>query len=351
MHLFWYLTASASLSPPLFSEPDPAMSACVAAVSGAKNFHWIGGETVLLCKCWGQVSENETGPGISQAFETLWNKITEMYLASNPPPPQDKSGRVTEEPRDKSSLYNKWNRMQPKIGCFIKCVTFAEANHASGESAEDDMKRAIDHYNGQNKKNWSMMDEYDALKTLPRWLIDRIGAKKQKDRLAGLDLNRPVQETMKRAAEESPTVANTGKPVGIKKARRNVYQDKLLLEEKEEEEAKLETFLESITMNANLNSRALDLEEEKNAELAATTDALLLFAEEIGLSQESKDILRSSKRVAKERMKDRVLLHDRRVAYAAALAAEADRLADEDARRHASEEEAIETQNGSGSLA
>ena len=284
--------------------------ACVAAVQASRNFHWISTERVLVCQCWANVSTQLTGPGISQSSENLWNKITDLYQTSNPPAVQDASGQVTGEARQKSSLYNLFKRIGPLISCYISCLGFAEANQRSGESTTMTQKRAVDAYNEQHKKNWHLQEEYEVLKDLPRWLLDRLDHKKQADRTDGTDLNRPVQEALKRMTAATPTCANTAKPVGIKKARRNVAEGKIIDAEKVDEEVKLAAFMETFTKRAQQTDRAHQLELQKNEELAATTDALILFADVEGLSQETRDIIMLSKKHAKKRVIERCRIAD-----------------------------------------
>ena len=298
--------------------------ACVEAVRGTKNSHWISKESVLLCVCWGNVSGELTGPGISQNMTHLWNKITDLYQTSNPPPLQDKAGNLTGEIRQKSALYNKWGRMGPFISEYMSCLSIAEANVRSGESTAQTQKRAVDQYNIGKKKPWSLQKEYEALEHLPKWLLDRVGHKNQAERTDGTTLAAPVQEALTRMRAEAPTVANTGKPVGIKKARRNVREMKVVEEERVDEAKKLKEFMETFIKSAAQTDRALQLEMQKNEELAATTDALILFAEVENLSQESAAIIQASKIVAKQRMVERC-----RVAGVVAAVLEAEREAEE----------------------
>ena len=106
------------------------------------SLHWVIGETTILCRCWANVSQEYGWPGTSQSSRHLWNKITERYHSLNPPIPTDKNGNPA--PRQKSALMNKWKRMGPFISSFIKNVAFALANHKSGESATDGMRRSVD---------------------------------------------------------------------------------------------------------------------------------------------------------------------------------------------------------------
>ena len=167
---------------------------------------------------------------------------------------------------------------------------------------------------------------------LPRWMLDRIGHKKQADRVDGTALNTLVQEAIKRYTSEAPIVANTGKPVSIKRARKNVKEQMVIDAEKIEEEKKLQEFKDSFIRSAAQTDRANFLEAQKNEELAATIDALILFATAEDLSHECVAILRSSKRLAKLRMVERCCVAD------AAAAVEAERM------------EEVVTQIGSGSL-
>ena len=162
------------------------------------------------------------GPGTSQTSRKLWSKITARYNSMTPPIPKDKNGNPA--PRLKSALMNKWKRMGPFISSFIKNVAFVLANHRSGESAEDDMQRAVDLYNVENKAPWSLMEEYTILEKYPKWMLDKVGATEQSDRRAGISQQTPVGDRVARLAEESPTVANTDKPQGVKKARRTLLE-------------------------------------------------------------------------------------------------------------------------------
>ena len=87
--------------------------------------------------------------------------------------------------------------------------------------------------------------------------------KKQADRTDGTDLAPLVQEAMKRQIADAPTVANSGKPVGIKKARRNIKEQKIIEIEKVDEEKKLKEFMDTFISQADQTDGAHMLEQQK----------------------------------------------------------------------------------------
>ena len=59
--------------------------------------------------------------------------------------------------------------MGPSLSSFMKCVSFAVANHHSGEFAALDMTRAIGKDDLKNPKPWDLMAEYEVKGTNGMW--------------------------------------------------------------------------------------------------------------------------------------------------------------------------------------
>lgn len=276
------------------------------------------------------MSQEYGGPGTSQSSRNLWNKITHRYHSMNPPIPNDRNGNPA--PRQKSALLNKWKRMGPFISCFIKHVAFSLANHKSGESAVDDMQRAIDLYNNENRAPWSLMDEYDILKKYPKWMLDTIGDTEQSDRRAGISQQTPLAERVARHAEESPTVANTNKPQGVKRARMTLKELKETEKEMAIEEQRLGTYIGQFSRQAEIQieshkQQSLRTEQQKNS-----TDDLILMTDTSRMSPAVLHLFNRRLGIAMDNIDARCRLHEERKAAAAATAeAEADGVANGEA--------------------
>ena len=99
--------------------------------------------------------------------------------------------------------------MSPPISTFIKCVNVALSNRHSGENSAQDLQRAVDKFVADTGGPWEYQAEYDALKHLPKWHLDKIGIQVAADLRAGAEQNTPTEERLRRRAAESPTVENT----------------------------------------------------------------------------------------------------------------------------------------------
>ena len=290
--------------------------------------------------CWGNVSQEYEGPGTSQTLPNLWNKITHRYHSMNPPIPNDRHGNPA--PRQKSALLNKWKRMGPFISCFIKHVAFALANHRSGESADDDMKKAVRMYNAENKAPWSLMDEYDILKKYPKWMLDTIGATEQSNHRAGISQQIPMADRVARLATESPTVANTNKPQGVKRARMTLKELKETEKEMAIEEQRLETYIEQFSRQAEIQIESHKQQSMRTEQHKNSTDDLILMTNTSRMSPEVLHLFNRRLGIAMDNIDARRRLHEERKAAATAAAATAAAEADEVANGEA------ESESGSG---
>ena len=99
-------------------------------------------------------------------------------------------------------------------------------------------------------KPFEFDEEYKLLKDNPKWKLENKGNNNQADVRGGRILQLPIRARLERVADEAPTSANTKKPQGVKKARKN----KKILKEldlKEKDEIRLMNVdLESITNTA-----------------------------------------------------------------------------------------------------
>lgn len=176
--------------------------------------------------------------------------------------------------------------MGPSMSCFIKCVSFALANHRSGESAEDDMRRALDRYNEENTAPFSLMEEYEVLAKYPKWMLDTIGDKEQADRRAGIAQETPVAERVRRMAQASPTVANTDKPEGVKKARRTMREIRDTEKELAVEEKRLGEYIEQFSRQAEIQIESLKEQSLLREQLERSSDNNILLTDTSGMSPE-----------------------------------------------------------------
>ena len=241
-----------------------------------------------MVTCYGAVSEEYGGPGVYQTTPQFWGKITTDYHARNPPRPQNVLGTVFGEPRTKSSITNRWNRMSPLISAFIKCMAFQQANKRSGESCKQTLERAIDAYNAEHEIRWSLHEEYEILSKHPQWLLDQIGASLAADRRAGIDVLSPLRERLDRVADTVPTVTNTARPVGVKRARKGLKELRNIEDEFAREEAQMKEYVATFQKQTEIALARIAESSAKIAEKARTNDLLEIGADDLIITTDTK---------------------------------------------------------------
>ena len=222
-----------------------------------KSLWWVNEEVDRLAIKWIAVSTEPGGVGTGQRLEGLWKKITNRFLNDLPPPltPRDKGGKEC-LPRNIASLTSKWKRTRLMLAKYMKGHMLAISNPQSGENADGVVARSLKAYKDSEGHDFAHLTTYDILKDEPKWHLDvaQLRDTLQQQTEAA---QQTVRSRLEREAEKEPTVAGTGKPEGVKKARRTTVE--LSAKEKEiaKEEQALVRYLDALTHKGKLGISVL----------------------------------------------------------------------------------------------
>ena len=223
-----------------------------AAIALKKSLWWVNEEVDRLAIKWIAVSTEPGGPGTGQRLDGLWKKITYRFLndVPLPPTPKDKRGKEC-LPRNIVSLTSKWKRTRLMVAKYMKGHMLAISNPLSGENAEGVIKRSMKAYKDDEGHDFAHLTTYDILKDEPKWHLDVAQLRDTVQQQTGA-AEQTVRQRLERETEREPTVARTGKPKGVKKARRTTAE--MSAKEKEicKEEQSLSKYLDALTQKGRL---------------------------------------------------------------------------------------------------
>ena len=311
--------------------------------AGAHYYHWRTPESVRLCQCYSNVSNEEGGPGSSQRLEFLWEKICNRYHSTNPPVVTDRNGNPG-PPRTKQQMITKWRKMSGFLSAYLKALCMARASHKSGESAQQDIERAEELYFVSKKAKFTLQLEFAVLEVNQKWMLDNAGAEEQAACRAGIAQQTPMKARLELVDDANPTCDNTAKPFGVKKARS--LKAGLAAQEAEEAalEARMKHWAEHFGQRAAIGHASNEVASERNEIFQAAQDDFMLLRDTSRMPPEVLRVFQMAQRAAMKRIVDRceriqVIAHE---AANAARAAESARVAAQaaaDLAAQASEEE------------
>ena len=222
------------------------------SVALKKSLWWVNEEVDRLAIKWIAVSTEPGGVGSGQRISGLWRKITHRFLNDLPlpPTPRDKRGKEC-LPRNIASLTSKWKRTRLMVARYMKGHMLAISHPQSGENAEGVIKRSMKAYKDDEGHDFAHLTTYNILKDEPKWHLDVAQLRDTVQQQAGA-AEQTVRQRLERETEREPTVAGTGKPEGVKKARRTTAEMSAKEKETLKEEQSLSKYLDALSQKGKL---------------------------------------------------------------------------------------------------
>ena len=319
--------------------------------------NWAIEEVDRLALCWVDVSTEKGGVGANRRNDSFWAAITEKYLNNLPPPPvpRDRKGNQC-LPRTQNGMEQKWKRTRTLIGKYMNCHMLALSIPVSGENEKMFLERVMQAYVLQDKghNRFEFLSTYDLIKENEKFRLDISSLVKGMEQQTGA-ARRCVAELLEREIGSAPTVASTGKPEGVKKARRTMAEQKEKAKEIAIEEARLEAVVEELTHRRKNQTAAVAQGIIRDRVLQNQTDAAIFAVDMTDMDAMSVEFYTLRRKAALEHAREwevekeqaRNSARDAMLAAEAALAAETDRIRTAN-REERTEEERRESEEGEG---
>ena len=322
-----------------------------------KALQWTLEEVDRLCISWCAVSTAKGGPGANQRSDGMWKLIAENYHRALPPAPVPRDSDGNEcQTRTQSAMETKWKRTRPLIAKYMKCVMLAENFPVSGENEIGFLKRVMDAYKKEEKNAvFPFVDTYNNIKDNPKFRVDVAQLVRGLEQETGAS-RRCMVELLEREKVSAPSVASTGKPEGIKKARRTTAEVAALEKEIAKEEGRLEVAIEDLTHRGKNFVTALAQSVVKSQALQSQVDVHIMSVDTTGMEPDMVEYYTLMKRAAlhharqweAERVAERNSAREGILASEAALAAEAERARRAQVEDSGEEERGEEGRRGEG---
>lgn len=160
-------------------------------------------------------------------------------------------------------METKFRRVRESMGWWMSSSITVETFPVSGEDANGKTKRKHELYRIKSKgKCFKHTDLYDEIRENPKFLIDMSSIVTALEVQTGAQRNF-IPQLLKRAAENNPTVVGTGKPEGIKKARRTLLELKEKAKWLEIESKRLHVLADELSARKVQYGEAFKLGEKK----------------------------------------------------------------------------------------
>ena len=126
------------------------------------------------------------------------------------------------------------------------------------------------------------LSTYELIKSEPKWRLDtRQLTETVNQQTRATD--QTVRERIDKEKLDEPTVVGTGKPEGVKKARRTIVELSVKEKEIEKEQAALTSYLDSLTQKSQLGIRAIEEGSKRTRAMQEAVDDELMGKDTSGM--------------------------------------------------------------------